>query len=215
VADLLTLQEDPALDESVLRDLETAAPELRKLLDELARLNREATKLIAARWARSLPFADLVVDRWERGRALGFGPGASIYDSALVLGDVKVGENTWIGPSVVLDGSGGGLEIGSFCSISAGVQIYTHHTVRWSLSGGREPVDKAPTRIGSRCYLGPFAVVTKGVTIGEGCVIGAHSLVNTNIPPNSKAFGVPCRVVGRADDWTDQTVGPLPGSSPE
>jgi acetyltransferase-like isoleucine patch superfamily enzyme len=194
------------LDEDLLRDFETSAPELRKLFDELARLHREAAKLVAARWHRSLPFADLVVDRWERARALGFGQGASIYDSALVLGDVEVGENTWIGPSVVLDGSGGGLQIGSFCSISAGVQIYTHHTVRWSLSGGRAPIDKAPTRIGSRCYLGPLTVVTKGVTIGEGCVIGAHSLVNADLPPNSRAFGIPCRIVGRADDCVDENT---------
>ena len=33
------------------------------------------------------------------------------YDSVLVIGDVQVGKNTWIGPFVVLDGSGG-LEIG-------------------------------------------------------------------------------------------------------
>lgn len=187
------------MDESILRDLEAIAPELRKLLSELTLLHREAGRLAAARWNRSLPFADLVVDRWERARALGFSPGASIYDSALVLGEVRVGENTWIGPSVVLDGSGGGLEIGSFCSISAGVQIYTHHTVRWSLSGGRELAERASTRIGSRCYIGPLAVVSKGVTIGDGCVIGAHSLVNSDIPANSKAFGVPCRVVGPAD----------------
>lgn len=81
----------------------------------------------------------------------------------------------------------------------AGVQIYTHHTVEWALSGGERPPERAPVRIGSRCYFGPNTIVSKGVTIGEGCVIGACSLVVSDIPAGSKAFGVPCRVVGKAE----------------
>ena len=150
------------------------------------------------RWHRSVPFADLVVDRWERARQLGFGEGASIYDSALVLGDVTVGERTWIGPFTVLDGSGG-LSIGAWCCISAGVQIYSHDTVLWSVTGGEAPAVRAPTRIGSRCYIGPNAVIAKGVTIGDGCIIGGGSLVLRDVPAGSKAYGTPCRVVGPVD----------------
>ena len=79
-------------------------------------------KEVDKKWKRTLPFGDYFVDRWEKANELGFGKGTSIYDSAIVIGDVKVGENTWIGPNVILDGSGG-LQIGSWCSISAGVQI--------------------------------------------------------------------------------------------
>ena len=153
---------------------------------------------VDARFARTLPLGDYVVDRWEKARRLGFGEGASIYDSALVLGEVKVGEHTWVGPFTVLDGSGG-LEIGAWCSISAGVQIYSHDTVAWALSGGQAKAERAPTRIGSRCYLGPNTVVAKGVTIGDGCVIGANSLVLDDVPAGSKAWGTPCRVVGPAE----------------
>jgi acetyltransferase-like isoleucine patch superfamily enzyme len=170
---------------------------LAELLARLRALWREQRRTVAQRWKRSLPFGDYVVDRWEKARELGFGDGASIYDSALVLGDVKVGRETWIGPGVVLDGSGG-LTIGDHCSISAGVQIYTHDSVAWALSGGKVAPTHASTRIASRCYLGPHTVVAKGVEIGEGCVIGAHSLVLENIPAGSKAYGVPCRVVGTA-----------------
>jgi carbonic anhydrase/acetyltransferase-like protein (isoleucine patch superfamily) len=92
---------------------------------------------LRTRWSRSLAFADAIFDRWERAQTLGFGAGASIYDSAMDYGDVEVGAETWVGPFVVLDGSGGGLRIGEYCSISAGVQIYTHDTVFWALSGGR------------------------------------------------------------------------------
>ena len=148
------------------------------------------------RFQRTLPFADYFIDRWEKAEILGFGNGTSVYDSCLVLGDVKVGENTWIGPFTILDGSGG-LEIGSYCSISAGVQIYSHDTVAWALSGGEKTAEKASTRIGSRCYIGPNTVITKGVTIGDGCLIGANSLVQNDIPDNSKAHGTPCKIISR------------------
>ena len=150
---------------------------------------------VANRYFRSLPFGDYVVDRWEKARLLGFGDGSSIYDSSLVIGDVRVGENTWIGPFTVLDGSGG-LEIGSNCSISAGVQLYSHDTVERSLSGGSLPSVRTFTKIGSCCYLGPNVIVAKGVTIGDRVIVGANSLVNRDLPAGVKAFGTPCRVVG-------------------
>jgi acetyltransferase-like isoleucine patch superfamily enzyme len=143
-------------------------------------------------WNRSLPFGDYIVDRWQKAAALGFGEGASIYDSALILGDVKVGKNTWIGPFTILDGSGG-LEIGDYCSISAGVQIYTHDTVQWATSGGTLQAEREPVRIGSRCYIGPNVIISKGISIGDGCVIGANSFVNRDVPSGMKAWGTPAR----------------------
>lgn len=168
------------------------------LLSDLKNLWLVRRAEVSEKFNRTLPFADYIVDRWEKARALGFGEGTSIYDSSLVLGDVKVGHDTWIGPFTVLDGSGGGLTIGSHCSISAGVQIYTHDTVDRSLSGGVAPVVHARTAIGSNCYIGPNAVIAKGVTIGDRVVIGANSLVLNDIPAGMKAIGTPCVVVGRS-----------------
>jgi acetyltransferase-like isoleucine patch superfamily enzyme len=142
-----------------------------------------------------LPFGDYIVDRWEKARTLGFGEGSSVYDSVLVFGDVRVGSDTWIGPFVVLDGSGG-LEIGSHCSISAGVQIYSHDSVQWAVTGGAAQYEYASTRIGNNCYIGPNTTIAKGVTVGDGCIIGANSLVLESIPAHSRAFGSPCRVAG-------------------
>jgi acetyltransferase-like isoleucine patch superfamily enzyme len=180
---------------------ELQQPELFKKLRQLWRVLQEQMQ---AKWQRTLPFGDYFVDRWEKARLLGFDEGTSIYDSALVLGDVKVGANTWIGPFTILDGSGG-LEIGSFCSISAGVQIYTHDSVQWALSGGQEGPERAPVKIGSRCYIGPNAIIAKGVTIGDGCIIGANSLVLNDIPPGSKAYGTPCQVMGQSNAVNPKT----------
>jgi acetyltransferase-like isoleucine patch superfamily enzyme len=170
------------------------ARRLFQLLEELRALLMQQSYLVQKQWNRSLPFADYIVDRWKKAQMLGFGEGTSIYDSALVLGDVRVGKNTWIGPFTVLDGSGG-LEIGDNCSISAGVQIYTHDTVAWATSGGEHPPERLPVRIGNRCYIGPNAVITKGVSIGDGCIIGANSLVNKDIPDGKKAWGTPARII--------------------
>ena len=167
------------------------------LLSQLRTLWRQRRAEVGTKFNRTLPFGDYIVDRWEKAASLGFGEGASIYDSALVLGAVTVGARTWIGPFVVLDGSGG-LEIGSNCSISSGVQIYSHDSVQWAVSGGKAPYEYGNTRVGNNCYIGPNVVIVKGVSIGDGCIIGANSLVLSDIPPNSKAVGSPCRIVGQA-----------------
>lgn len=167
---------------------------LTELLEELRALLSRQVVATQQRWQRSLPFADYVVDRWQKARMLGFGEGSSIYDSSLVLGQVTVGAKSWIGPFTVLDGSGG-LSIGDYCSISAGVQIYTHDTVAWATSGGVAPVERAAVRIGDRCYIGPNAVISMGVTIGNGCVVGANSLVNRDLPSGVRAWGTPARVI--------------------
>jgi acetyltransferase-like isoleucine patch superfamily enzyme len=44
-------------------------------------------------------------------------------------------------------------------------------------------------------WLGANVVVTSGVTIGDRCVIGANSVVTTDLPPYSIAAGIPARVI--------------------
>ncbi|MDR1920802.1 MAG: acyltransferase [Candidatus Adiutrix sp.] len=158
---------------------------------------------------RCLPFGDLVSDRWEKARLLGFGDKTSIYDSALVLGDVKVGQSTWIGPGVILDGAAAPLRIGSYCSISAGAHIYTHDSVRWALTGGRAPFRQGPVTVGDNVYIGPHSVITQGIAIGEKVIVGAQSLVMSSIPPLSAAWGQPARVRGRikfSEDGCDYDI---------
>ena len=164
------------------------------MFKKLKKFFLQRQKIFRTQWNRSLPFGDYVVDRWEKAKNLGFGEGSSVYDSSVIIGDVKVGVDTWIGPFTVLDGSGG-LEIGNNCSISAGVQIYTHDSVKWATSGGESANVKFPTKIGSNCYIGPNVIISKGITIGNGCVVGANSFVNKNLPEAVKAWGTPARII--------------------
>ena len=85
------------------------------VLESLRALHTELQRAMRQRFDRDLPFEELVFDRWQRAEALGFGPRASIYHNAYVFGDVRVGADTWVGPFVKLDGSGGSVEIGEWC----------------------------------------------------------------------------------------------------
>lgn len=165
------------------------------LLNELRRLYEALRDEKREKYNRRVPFGDLVTDRWEIARSYGFGDGASCYDNVLIMGDVRVGKDTWIGPNVILDGRGG-LEIGDYVTVCAGVQLYSHNSVKWSTSMGEKPEDLAPTKIGSGVFLGPQAVVQMGVTIGDRAVIGAMSFVNSDVPPDAQAMGCPARVRG-------------------
>ena len=57
-----------------------------------------------------------------------------------------------------------------------------------------------PIKIGSHCWLGANVVVCPGVTIGEGCTIGAVSVVTRDIPAYTFAAGNPCRVIRELTD---------------
>lgn len=58
-----------------------------------------------------------------------------------------------------------------------------------------DAVRTAPIRIGNYAWLGFDAVVLKGVTIGEGAIIGARSVVTKDVPPWTVAAGNPARII--------------------
>lgn len=174
----------------------TMGLEVQNLYKNLTILHSGLDKAFERELNRSLPLPELLLDRWERALRLGFGEDSSIYDSAVVLGNVKVGRSTWIGPNVLLDGSGG-LEIGHFCSISAGVHIYSHNTVKWALSGGKAGYEYAPTSIGNGCFIGAQSIIQNGVRVGDHCLIGANSFVSGNVDSFAIAAGSPAKVIGK------------------
>ncbi len=52
----------------------------------------------------------------------------------------------------------------------------------------------APVRIGRCCWIGAGALIMPGVTVGDGSVIAAGSVVTRDVPPNVLAAGTPCRI---------------------
>lgn len=144
---------------------------------------------------RSTQISDLLNDRWEKAKFLGFGEGSSIYDACLLLGNVIVGKNCWIGPYTVLDGSGG-LEISDYVTIASGVHIYTHDNIEKTLTSGLSEISHKPVKIMSNVYIGANAIVNKGITIGHHSVIAANSFVNSDVMANSIVAGTPAKKIG-------------------
>lgn len=58
--------------------------------------------------------------------------------------------------------------------------------------------------VGSNIYFGMNVTILKGVTIGDNCVIGAGSIVTKDIPANSVAVDVPCKVICSLDDYFEK-----------
>jgi acetyltransferase-like isoleucine patch superfamily enzyme len=130
---------------------------------------------------------------------------------AWIIGEPEIGEGTWIGAFTVIDGSGG-LHIGAGCDVSCGAQIYTHSSAKRCVSGRSYPeVDRAPTWIGDRVFIGANAVIQMGVTIGDGAVVGAGAVVTRDVPAATVVSGVPARPSARVV-VSDGTVSyqPLP-----
>ena len=173
--------------------------ELKKLWTSLLELHHWCRNYTKETYGRINPFYEDLFNWSERGSFwTRENKDITIYNSATLIGDVKIGEHTWIGPFSLLDG-GGGLTIGRYCSISTGCQVLTHDTVNWSLSGGKLQSEYAETKIGDCCFLGSHAIVTKGVTVGNHSLIAAGAVVTGDVDDFTIAAGVPARAVGRVD----------------
>jgi len=106
-----------------------------------------------------------------------------------------------------LDGLNLGFEtdIGAFSYINAlhgvdigdNVQIGSHCSI-YSVSTIDCLFGKVTLR--NNCRIGSHSTVLPGVTIGKNSIIGAHSLVNKDIPDNVVAFGVPAKVVRKLNN---------------
>lgn len=59
-------------------------------------------------------------------------------------------------------------------------------------------------KIGSNVMIGAGVRIMPDVSIGDNCVIGAGAIVTKDIPSNSVAAGVPCKVLGNFDDFVEK-----------
>ncbi len=114
--------------------------------------------------------------------------------------NIDYGINTYLGSHifinynlVILDCAP--VTIGDHVFIGPNVQLYTaHHPLdahtRAQHIGWAEPIT-----IGNNVWIGGSCVILPGVTIGDGAVIGAGSVVTKDIAPNMVAVGNPCKTI--------------------
>ena len=109
------------------------------------------------------------------------------------------------------------VEIGEHCMLANGCFV-TDGNHRFD--DPEKPVpwqgftSKGPTRLGDNVWLGVNVVVTSGVTIGDRSVVGANSVVTTDLPPYSIAAGAPARVIKQVEYPPANRRGSPPGRTP-
>lgn len=122
-------------------------------------------------------------------------------------GSISIGDGVYIGDDCIIS-SECRVEIGNLTMISHGVHIFDSigHPIDpllrerdWRIILGdiqepRPEVAKSPVLIGQRVWIGFNSVIMRGVTIGDGAIVGAGSVVVDDVPPNTIVVGNPAQI---------------------
>lgn len=115
-------------------------------------------------------------------------------------GKITINEGVNIGTFSRIGGSGD-IEIGKNSLLANNVQmiavehIYKNASTPIKFQG----TDIKKVKIGEDAWLGAYVIILAGVTIGDGAVIGAGSIVTKDIPPYSIAVGNPARIIKKRE----------------
>jgi acetyltransferase-like isoleucine patch superfamily enzyme len=112
---------------------------------------------------------------------------------------ISIGSNCFIGRDNFFS-SGRSIRLRDYCLTTIGCRFIcsTHGTADPRIPYAASGITATDSiLIGPNSFFGAGALVLGNVTIGHGCVIGAHSLVSSDVPPFSVVVGNPGRVVRR------------------
>jgi maltose O-acetyltransferase len=106
--------------------------------------------------------------------------------------NLVIGDDTFINTNVRL-AARGKIEIGSNCAVGPCVCF---ETVNHVLEGGNAwATTVKETKVGNNVWIGAGAIILPGITIGDGAVIAAGSVVSRDVKPNTMVAGVPARKI--------------------
>lgn len=120
-----------------------------------------------------------------------------VFNISTVGSLIKIGNNVGISGSTINATTsitiGDNVLIGSGCIITDTDSHPLHYEDR--NANRNELTAKAPIVIEDNCFIGARSIILKGVTIGEGSVVGAGSVVSKDVPPHCIVCGNPARIV--------------------
>jgi carbonic anhydrase/acetyltransferase-like protein (isoleucine patch superfamily) len=125
---------------------------------------------------------------------------AYIDPAAVIIGDVKIGEDSSIWPLTVVRGDVHYIRIGARTNIQDGSILHVMRDEYPLILGDDVTVGHAVTlhgcTIANRCLIGMGSIILNGVTIGEGSIVAAGALIleRTAIPPSSLVVGHPAKI---------------------
>ena len=167
-------------------------------MDKTAQINLEGILRLGCQWENGKYFSSQFIMR--ENTKMTVGGKLNIYTKC----------NIWLNKnSELIIGSGNinnGFKMSCFQKIEIGenVSIAENVTIR---DTDNHFIDKnkpstAPIKIGDKVWIGMNAMILKGVTIGDGAVIAAGSVVNKDIPSRCLAAGVPAEIKKRNISWS-------------
>jgi len=132
-------------------------------------------------------------------------PSAFIHPSAVLIGDVIVGENCYIGPNAALRGDMGRIVLKARSNMQDGCIAHT-------FAGGETILEEAANvghgAVLHGCHLGKGVLIGMNAVIMDGAIIGDHAFVaalafvkaNYTVPSRSIVAGIPAKVVSEVSD---------------
>ncbi len=134
----------------------------------------------------------------ERGR-LSLGEMNTIYPGATIRIDqgwMETGREVSFGSGCHIYEPRAGLSIGDHCMIGGGVLIcgVNHGYAIRGVPMREQPVEAAPIVIGQDVWIGMGAIILPGVTLGDGSIVGAGSVVTSDVSSGAVVSGVPARL---------------------
>lgn len=127
-------------------------------------------------------------------------PGVYLFS----LHNLSIGNNVSIHPLCYIDASAG-IDIGDDVSIAHSVSILstTHNFDNLEMAINNQGTEEGKVIISDNNWIGCKVTITYNLTIGNGNVIGANTLVNKNISDNNVVGGVPMKIIrNRSDNET-------------
>jgi acetyltransferase-like isoleucine patch superfamily enzyme len=117
---------------------------------------------------------------------------STVLQSAIrfIDGRIALGERVFINRNCLIEGCGG-IEIGADVHLAFGVSLITSTHQSGPSSRRCGPSETRPIKIGAGAWLGANVTVLPGVTIGNGAVVAAGSVVSMDVPPDCLVTGVP------------------------
>jgi virginiamycin A acetyltransferase len=157
-------------------------------------INRCATALLVFRARR-------------RNQNLRLGRNVTLPRGSVVGAPLAIGDFTRINGPLIVRGRGS-VEIGRYCAFGWDIRIISsnHVVTRPNLQEMLQrrlgiPIDRHPEdadiHIGHNVWVGDSSIFLPGAAVGEGCIIGAGSIVTSQIPPFTIAVGSPAKPIRR------------------